>query len=104
MVHEITDCEFFMKPILFLKSQKSLSNLLSESSSVPQRFYISLCEEDKKLILKLESFFKDEWMLESLLMQTRIEGGSNDNDVTDETVIAWFSLVLSSYVDTTHTG
>ena len=78
MVHEITDCEFFMKPILFLKSQKSLSNLLSESSSVPQRFDISLCEEDKKLILKLESLF----------MQTRIEGGSNDNYVTDETVIA----------------
>ena len=24
-------------------------------------------------------------MLESLFMQTRIEGGSNDNDVTDET-------------------
>ena len=93
-----------MKPILFLKSQKSLSNLLSESSSVPQRFDISVYEEDKKLILKLESFFKDEWMLESLFMQTRIEGGSNDNDVTDETVIAWFSLVSSLYADTTHTG
>ena len=104
MVHEITDCEFFMKPILFLKSQKSLSNLLSESSSVPQRFDISVCEDDKKLILKLESFFKDEWMFEFLFMQTRIEGGSNDNDVTEETVIAWFSLVSSLYEDTTHTG
>jgi len=27
-------------------------------------------------------------MLESLFMQTRLEGGSNDYDVTDETVIA----------------
>ena len=104
MVHEITDCEFLMKPILFLKFQKSLSNLLSESSSVPQRFDISVCDEDKKLILKLESFFKDEWMLEFLLMQTRIEGGSKDNDVTDETVIAWFSLVSSLYAETIHTG
>ena len=88
MVHEITDCEFFIKPILFLKSQKSLSNILSDSSSVPQRFDISVCEEDKKLILKLESFFKDVWILESLFMQTRIEGCSNDNYVTDDTVIA----------------
>ena len=33
-----------MKPTLFLKFQKSLSNLLLESSSVPQRFDISDCE------------------------------------------------------------
>ena len=93
-----------MKPTLFLKFQKSLSNLLLESSSVPQRFYISDCEDDKKLILKFESFFKDEWILESLFIQTRMEGGSNDNDVTDETVIAWFSLVSSLWADTMQTG
>ena len=57
-----------------------------------------------KMIKWWKIYVEDEWMLESLFMQTSIEGGSNDNDVTDETVIAWFSLVSSLYVDTTHTG
>ena len=43
----MTDWEFFIKPTLFLKPQKSFSNLLSECSSVPQRWDTSDCDEDK---------------------------------------------------------
>ena len=103
-MHEMTDWEFFIKPTLFLKPQKSLSNLLSECSSVPQRWDTSDCDEDKKLILKWESLFRDEWMLESLFIQTSMEGGSNDKDGPDDPVMAWLSLVLLWYSDTTPTG